>query len=319
MNMRTTYQGVCEHWCIRMLFIAFFTTAAFTSLIGQDENAGAPAEDAPKEEEVIKSRMALTVNQFPDSTLELNALLRARIDGAYQKVPNANITFFNLSADGAETAIGELKSGANGIATIKVDAGSLSKDSEGYLSFIARFDGNDEMTGSEGDLRIQRAILEMTPVPSDSSYAVALSAVSLSGDSIQPIANAVVSVFVKRMFSSLKVGEGTTDETGSVEITFPNDLAGDQDANLEITAIIEETEEFGNLSTTMTQKWGYAVSYEFTQAPRALWSPHPPKWMVITFFVLMVAVWGHYIVIIYQLFRIKSQKSFEREGAQIET
>lgn len=292
-------------WLLRTWLLLMFTGSIVA--YGQ-EGAEDATEETPPEKEVLKSRMALTVNQHTDGTLELNGLLRARIDGSYQKIPNESVEFFNVDADGNEVSVGISETGANGIALMKVKAGDLSKDAEGFWSLLARYDGNDDMAGSESDMRIRQAKLEMTPVSDDSTYAISLLAFAMSGDSTVPIAETTVSVYVKRMFSLLKVGEGTTDENGAVEIEFPSDLSGDQDANIEITARIEETEEYGNLAAAMTQQWGYAVSNAITEAPRALWSPHPPMWMVITFFILMTVVWGHYIVIIYQLFRIKAER-----------
>jgi hypothetical protein len=31
-------------------------------------------------------------------------------------------------------------------------------------------------------------------------------------------------------------------------------------------------------------------------------------WMLITFIILMTAVWGHYIVIVYELFRLRKEQ-----------
>ena len=287
------------------------TTEETTEETAQDtteEVTEETTEEAPPEEEVIKSRMALTVNQYSDATLELNGLLRARIDGSFQKVPNESVEFFKVDAEGNEVSLGKSATGANGIALMNVKASDLAKDAEGYWSLLARYEGNDKMTGSETDLRIRQAKLEMTPISDDSTYTISCVATAMSEDSSTPIVEAVVSVYVKRMFSLLKVGEGTTDESGAVEIAFPGDLAGNQDANIEITARIEETEEYGNLAAAMTQPWGYAVSNAYTEAPRALWSPNPPTWMVVAFFILMGAVWIHYAIIIYKLFIIKAAK-----------
>ncbi len=44
------------------------------------------------------------------------------------------------------------------------------------------------------------------------------------------------------------------------------------------------------------------------EMPRALWSPNPPLWMLITFIILVTVVWGHYIVIVYELFRLRKEQ-----------
>ena len=91
-----------------------------------------------------------------------------------------------------------------------------------------------------------------------------------------------------------------------LELEFPIGLPGDAEGNLEITVTIEETEEYGNLTSTSTLKWGNAVSAAPLEMQRSLWSPHPPTWMVITFFILMGAVWIHYAIIIINLLNTSS-------------
>jgi heme/copper-type cytochrome/quinol oxidase subunit 2 len=62
---------------------------------------------------------------------------------------------------------------------------------------------------------------------------------------------------------------------------------------------------------------GKPVSDKDQVAPRALWSAHPPLWMMITFIVLMVTVWGHYVVIVYELFRLRKEEPHAPVNANI--
>ena len=286
--------------CIRsmqMVLALWFCLRMLSPVFGQEEEAKA-------EKEVARTRMSLTANQYSDRTITLEGLLRARIEGSYQAVPMEKVSFYRLIADGTETQLGESETGQTGIATMNLKAVGLSPDEEGYMSFIARFEGDDELSESEGDLRIRPATLDMTPVEGDSILSLTFQALAESPVGPQPIPEAPVVVYVKRMFSSLKVGEGITDSSGQVEIEFPTDLAGDEHSNLYISARIDETEEYGNLVLTSTQAWGSPVSAEIKDLPPALWSPVPPMWMTITFTVLMVAVWGHYVVIVFKMRRI---------------
>ena len=276
----------------------------------QIDTAAQPAaeEEVVEEEETIKSKTSLSADQYPDNTIVLKGLLRAKIEGSYQKVPGRKITFLSVNAEGEETILGDSITTPNGIASLRVNKSGLVKNEDGFYSLLARFDGDDKMDGSESDLMLRPATLVMEAKDVDSTYTLSLQASAESAEGPIPIAAAPVSIYIKRMFSSLKVAEGETDETGMVELEFPAGLAGDEGGNLEITAMIEETEEYGNLSASITQQWGYSVSRAPGEIKRALWSPHPPTWMVITFFVLMGAVWIHYAIVIYNLFRIKAQR-----------
>jgi hypothetical protein len=273
-------------------------------LLAQDSTAVAEEKD----DGVIKTKMSLTGSQFPDGTIQLSALLRAKVEGSYQATPNAKVAFFTVNDAAEETAIGDSISGQDGVARLKFNTAGKSANKDGTFSFIARYDGNDHMNGSESDLLLKPARLTMEAIEGDSAYTVKLQATALNADGPKPIADAPVAVYVKRMFSSLKVAEGTTDADGMIELDFPKGLSGDQDANLNITAKIDETEEYGNLEANMIKQWGKPVSYEIKELPEALWSDHPPVWMIVTFFVMMGTVWIHYMIIIFKLVRIKTDK-----------
>jgi hypothetical protein len=123
-----------------------------------------------------------------------------------------------------------------------------------------------------------------------------------------PVKDATVGIFVKRLIQPQKLGEGTTDENGEAVVEFPNGIPGDEKGNLTIIGRVDENETYGNLEASSVQPWGVAVSNKSVEQPRALWSSHPPLWMLITFIVLMAAVWGHYIVIVYELFRLRKEE-----------
>ncbi len=281
--------------------------AAPVHLQAQDKPAANEETEEPAEEEEpskIGSKMTLTVTQMPGDTVELQALLRAKIDKVWTTMPGKKVSFFAVG-DEDETAIGEMTTNAKGIAALKFNASTTPLNAAGYHAFAARFGGDDELDESDGDANILKAKIELTPVKEDSSLTISLKVSAPSKDGDTPIAEADVVVYVKRMVGRLKVGEGTTDEDGNVEIEIPMDLAGDENGNLFITAYIEDFEEYGNIAATTVQPWGKPVSYKIEELPQALWSPHPPSWMVITFFVLMAAVWGHYGIVVYKLSQIK--------------
>ncbi len=316
-KIRTATFNLANRWWYRLGFMVGILVAGLYPAQAQDapvdttvqqtDSTEVPAAEEVEEETTIKSKTSLSANQYADGTLVLNGLLRAKIEGSYQKVPERKIVFFMLNAAGEEVAIGDTTTGSNGIASLRVTKAALTKGEDGSYSFIARYDGDDRFEGSESDLLIKSATLVMEPRKEDSTYVISFKASADGPDGPMPIAAAVVSVYVKRMFSAQKVAEGETDEEGNVEVEFPTGLAGDANGNLEITAMIEETEEYGNLTATSSQNWGYVVSNAFVESPRALWSPHPPTWMVITFFILMGAVWIHYAIVIVNLLKIKSE------------
>jgi len=106
----------------------------------------------------------------------------------------------------------------------------------------------------------------------------------------------------------LPIGDITTEENGKGEYKFPGDIPGGYDGELTVIGRIEENDKFGNVEAMYNTTWGVKKAEQLAKLPRALWSPDAPLWMVITFVVLMVGVWYHYILIIYKLIRIHLSK-----------
>ena len=75
------------------LVLLFLFLGGIQPLLAQDSTAVAEeTEDA-----IIKTKLTLTGSQFPDGTIQLQALLRSKIEGSYQKTPNQKVAFFLLS------------------------------------------------------------------------------------------------------------------------------------------------------------------------------------------------------------------------------
>jgi hypothetical protein len=164
------------------------------------------------------------------------------------------------------------------------------------------------MDPAEEEVTIKRARLEIVPVKADSMLTFQVKLVDIGTGTITPVPETVLGVYVKRFYYPMKVGEGTTDENGVATIEIPNNLPGDSIGNITFLAKLEEHELYGNLEAGVTQKWGTAVSAKLVEQPRALWSEHPPIWMIVTFILLMTVVWGHYFVIFYELIRLRKEE-----------
>lgn len=305
--------SMMSFWKYRLLLLIGFWLTSSWSMTAQDTTA-TPTEvtdEAPparEEDKAAKTRVSLTGDQFTDERIVLNALLRAKVGSSYQKVPDRKMEFFFLNPEGEEVSLGHDITGLNGIASISVERSKLIIGADGSFNFLSRWAGDQLLEDSEGDLMLRPATLAMELSEADSQYIIKLKAAAIDADSLMPLAATPVAIYVKRMFSELKVAEGETDEFGVAELEFPRELYGDDQGKLEITAMIEETEAYGNLIAKESKAWGIPVSNAKQEIPRALWSPNPPAWMIITFFVLMGAVWIHYAIVIINLFRIKSHR-----------
>ncbi len=282
-------------WLICLLGMGLFPAL----LAAQDDEDEGP----------LSSRTSLSCLQKDDGTIDLNALMRARIDRRYTPLPGLEVEFF-ATTDSSEVSLGKATTKDNGIATLTIKPDNVPKDTSGRMYLMAQFPGNDEFSDSDDDIEILPARIVLEPIEEDSSRAMQITL--LSGDEAVPDED--VSLFVNRMFSRLKVGEATTDEDGTATINVPMDLPGDAEGKLEIIALLEDHDDFGSVRSIMTPAWGDPVSDLSEKLPRALWSPYPPMWMIITFLVLMVAVWGHYVIIFLKLQKVKKEGKAVENG-----
>jgi hypothetical protein len=284
-----------------ILIGTFMLLIAPSKIFAQDSTG---VKEGPK---TYSPLIAFVSIQKSDNSVDLKTNVTAKINGTLTKLPGLKIEF-TVGADSTAKKIGEATTDSKGVAVFNCKPDQLTTDAEGKLNFKASFAGKDSIEAGEELIAVKRARLEITPVKGDSVLSVKIKLVDLSTGAETPVAETDLGVFVKRMFSALKIGEGKTDESGEASVEIPNNLAGDDKGNLTLLARLDENETYGNLEASVVQKWGTPVSYELKELPRALWSPHPPVWMLVTFVILMSAVWGHYLVIIIQLFRLRKEE-----------
>ncbi|MFM6925703.1 MAG: hypothetical protein ACKOU7_09410 [Ferruginibacter sp.] len=299
------YRKVAKQLIIAGTFIFTFLPgilAAQTDSTKKEEPAAAVEESA-----LISPSMNFLTVQKGDNTIDLKAALTAKFKGSVIKLGHLKITFMQV-VDGTEKELGFAIADGFGKAVFNVKTDSLIPDKEGKLNFKAVFAGNKHMDPADGEVSIKRARLEITPVKVDSVLSVNVKLVDIATGKDVPVPETVLGIYVHRSFKPLKLAEGTTDENGEATIEVPNNLPGDPKGNITLMAKLDENETYGNLESAVVQKWGVPVSDKLNELPRALWSPHPPYWMMITFIILVGTVWGHYLVILIQLFRLRKEE-----------
>ncbi|MBP6286008.1 MAG: hypothetical protein KA409_03750 [Ferruginibacter sp.] len=294
---------------IRIILMFAMLMLLFTpvTVIAQTDSTAIKEATAKEAAALIAPALDFIVVQKSDSSIDLKAAIRAKIKGSAVKFPLLKVSFFQVS-DTAEKNLGFVITDKNGKAVLNVKETALIMAKDGSLNFKASFAGNKQMEPADGEMTVKRGMLQITPVKEDSLLTVKVNFISpvVGIDSAKK--DLVIGIFVKRTFGPLKIGEGTTDENGEVTVEVPNNLPGDDKGNITLLAKLDENETFGNMEASAVQKWGLPVSVKIEEQPRALWSAHPPIWMLVTFIVLMVVVWGHFIVIVYELFRLRKEE-----------
>lgn len=298
----------------KKVFHRLFVSAAFLIILLVPGGLFAQTDSTQKADTVVKEEASLISPsmefisvQKADNSIDLKVALKTKFKGSSIKLPLLKIRFL-LLADTAEKELGFVITNGEGKAVLSAKPDVLVTDKEGKLHFKAVFAGNKAMEAAEGEITIKRARLEITPVKEDSLLTVQVKLVDIGTGTETPVPETAIGIFVRRSFNPLKIGEGTTDKNGEATIEIPNDLPGDVKGNITLLARLDENELYGNLEANVTQQWGTTVSNKNQELPRALWSAHPPLWMLITFIILITTVWGHYVVIIYELFRLRKEE-----------
>lgn len=292
---------------LMLLAICLFALPA--SLYAQDSTAAAePTEEpAAEEPELISPSIEFISVQNADNSVTLRAAIQAKVNGTFYKLPKIKLSFLQVT-DTAETALGYVITDRSGKAVFTVQPGAAMVNAAGELHFKVSYAGNKQMEAAEEEITVKKALLTITPVKGDSLLSVNVRLADMTTAEGTPVPETTVGIYVQRSLSALKIGEATTDENGEATVEIPNNLPGNAEGNITLLARVEENETYGNLQAAVQQKWGIAVSNKITGQPRALWSSHPPLWMLITFILLMGVVWGHYIVIVVQLFRLRKEE-----------
>jgi hypothetical protein len=210
---------------------------------------------------------------------------------------------------GTDTAIALISTNYEGKAYLLIQPGTvLPVDKDGITNCIVKFGGNDTLESAESAVVVKDAILKMSLDVIDSIKMVTVWGYRFDKkhDSI-PLAGEAVSIYAERMFSNLKIGEGSFDEQGMFSVEFPADLPGEADGTVHIIAKIEENEQYANIETVQSYAWGVPSMHGPTGSHRALWTEIAPMWMIISLTIMLLGVWGHYIYVIFQLVLIKRE------------
>lgn len=277
------------------------------TMYAQTDSTKTEAPAVEEESSMISPSLEFFTVQKSNNTIDFKAALKAKVKGTFYNLPLIKITFVQVTEAG-DKELGFVITDRAGKAVFNVKSDSLITDKEGKLNFKAVYAGNKQMDAAEEEVIIKKARLEITPVKEDSLLSVTIKLIDVGTGTEVPVPETAIGVFIHRSFNPLKIGEGTTDEAGEASVEVPNNLPGDAKGNITLLAKLDENEIYGNLEASVEQKWGTVVSDKIEDQPRALWSSHPPIWMLVTFILLMAAVWGHYVVIVYQLLRLRKEE-----------
>ena len=224
----------------------------------------------------------------------------------------------------AEGVVVNFKSGEKGnLASAKTNAKGIAKyivpvsakleyQDNGKLKFVASIEANKLTESKTDEVSMKDIEIQMDCIVEDSIKKIRFKAFELGQNGEKKaIPKTDINFYVPRMFSLLKVAEGSFGEDGTGEIEFPSGIPGDSLGNITVIGRIEENESYLNAEKQQKIAWGVPTRHHIPKFKRALWTAVAPTWMIVTLTILLLGVWGHYIFVFYKLWKIKQESMRE--------
>ena len=262
------------------------------------------AKSMAQDENDIKTVLKLEYFHI-DSSQNLTATLRAKVEGKFIPLPGMEIDFRYKSGD-TETAMGTAVTNEKGRVSVIIPQDILGFGGDkGVYSFVASFNGKDKFPKASAETSMKPLKMEMSFFQKDSSKVANVKAFELDAKKQWiPVENLEIQFYVPRTFSLLKVGKGSF-ANGLSSLDFPTTLPGNQLGYLTLLAKVEDNETYGNVEVSGTINWGKPLP-PAKIIKRGLGDTNAPLWMVYTLIVLLSLVWFHYMYVIFTVFRIRN-------------
>jgi len=257
-----------------------------------------------QEATIISPNIQMQYFKNTDNMRILKTTLTCSSNSMELPLPGMEVSFF--SGRDEKVLIAKILTDNQGVATLELNEDfSIKEGKDGLLNFSTEIKGNDTIEAATSELTVKDLTLEMALTLEDTIRTVTVKAFTSDNGVDTPLSGETVNVYVPRMFSLLKIGELSLDDSGTASVEFPPGLPGDKEGNLTLIAKLADNTTYGNVEKQETLKWGLPTNYSVPITYRALWTKTAPIWMIYTLSVLLIGVRGHYLFAFISLIRIK--------------
>ncbi|MCX6271470.1 MAG: hypothetical protein NTU44_09675 [Bacteroidetes bacterium] len=251
--------------------------------------------------------LALTRVKMSNGDHQMKVVLSSTSENGRTLLAGLPVTF--VGGKDLSVKYSEQKTNARGVAMFTIPKDKLpAKDPDGTITLGVKFDGNKEYEPAEEQAGVKDLTIEVTTEVADTVRSVKAFAFEVDEKGAKvPLKATDIAFYVPRMFSYLKIGEGSLDSSGVCVVEFPKNLPGDSAGKVTVIARIEDNDIFGNVEGSTRVDWAVPTQHFVKESYRALWSQIAPTWMIITLIILLTGVWGHYTYAVVKLFQIRKE------------
>jgi hypothetical protein len=249
--------------------------------------------------QALITKLSYAIDQNQAVTLSLTVV----DEEEEEPVEGLSFDLFSLGLDTVQ--LGTAVTDENGKGNVIIDKSTLQKQNS-FINLMAVFSGSEwdanELLASVKDIDIQ-----IIPEEEEDSKSLIIQMQTWGEDGeIVPLEEGEGIIYIQRLFSLLPIDSDVwTEEDGTYAFDFPDDLPGDENGELEVIFTMDSHEDFGTVVVAKRINWGIPQHEISSVESRALWSNHAPLWMVLTFWILMSAVWLYYIKVMYNIYLLK--------------
>tara|TARA_R110001583_G_scaffold11264_5_gene51251 strand:- start:622 stop:1482 length:861 start_codon:yes stop_codon:yes gene_type:complete len=258
-----------------------------------------------QKEKKDKVRLKAYYVKIMNSEVYFDLQASARVDGENVDVSKVELVIFNI-VDDEQLELGKVTTNAVGKArfTLK-DLSSIKPDSTNTYNIEISFGGNESFKGASKSISFKNADIKATVISKDSINYVTATLLDTASES--PITEESLKVQVKRLFRSLPIGENFnyTDENGTILVPIEEGIPG-VDGILTFEVVLSDNDDYGTVKAIVKAPVGIPIVEETTFNDRTMWSPRnkTPLFLLIFPNLLILSIWGLFIYLIINLFKI---------------
>lgn len=148
------------------------------------------------------------------------------------------------------------------------------------------------------------AVISMTLAYNTADRLVTVMALATDEAKSVPVTNAGVRLFASRYFGMMPVDEEKlTDSNGAATFSIPADFPGDTAGNVSFSAKFTDEEIFGVVAKDTIMMAGAVTIPVSLVAQRAMWNTvwKAPVWLILSYFLGVLAVWGFIFLVMMKL------------------
>ncbi len=253
-----------------------------------------------------KVRLNVQYVKIMDGEIYFDIKASARIKKKNIKVSNIDLILYN-ELEEERIELGKTVTNMNGESRFVLkNLNAIKSDSSNTYNILVSFKGNDSYKKAKKSISFKDVNIEAKIISKDSvNY---ISATLINANSKDPIVDESLTVYVQRLFKSLRIGEefNSTDEEGSILVPIENGIPG-VDGNLAIEVVLNESDDFGTVKTIVNAPIGVSIVDESTFDERTMWSPRnkTPLFLLIFPNLIIIGIWGFIVYLILNLFKLK--------------